>query len=88
MLIIWNIDEKSNFKVEVGREIEQHRVIIHPFERVCGIVSSAAIVIVLLYVLGHLILTFADEWRHAFGRVPLLSSSGGMGRTAVSSTNS
>ncbi|KIH48016.1 hypothetical protein ANCDUO_21918, partial [Ancylostoma duodenale] len=23
--------------VEVGREIEQHRVIIHPFERVCGI---------------------------------------------------
>ncbi|EPB78800.1 CPSF A subunit region [Ancylostoma ceylanicum] len=26
--------------VEVGREIEQHRVIIHPFERVCGIVYA------------------------------------------------
>ncbi|PIO61284.1 CPSF A subunit region, partial [Teladorsagia circumcincta] len=24
-------------EVEVGREIEQHRVIIHPFERVCGV---------------------------------------------------
>ncbi|EYC02862.1 hypothetical protein Y032_0097g2982 [Ancylostoma ceylanicum] len=26
--------------VEVGREIEQHRVIIHPFERVCGIMNG------------------------------------------------
>ncbi|KHJ89410.1 CPSF A subunit region [Oesophagostomum dentatum] len=27
-------------EVEVGREIEQHRVIIHPFERVCGIMNG------------------------------------------------
>ncbi|KAK6009166.1 CPSF A subunit region [Ostertagia ostertagi] len=30
-------------EVEVGREIEQHRVIIHPFERVCGVMHGVVL---------------------------------------------